>query len=304
MRTLVIRFSSLGDVVLAGAVTGPLAPVSFLTKAAWREVAGALPGVSEVLVWEDRPKLAGFERIVDLHNSPRSRMLTVLASGSVSRVRRHDLRRRLRVAFKQGEPPPTVVRRYAEAAGVPPAPPPWIRREVVAPRDRLLLCPGAAHATKRWPAARFAEVGRRWRGPVLVLGGPEDRALCSAIAEAIGPRAEPVAERGFSRTLAALAQARVALAGDTGLMHLAASAGVPVLALFGPTTSADGFWSWERPGGGHAMEIPLSCRPCSLHGGPICPVGDHLCLEGLEVDAVWSALLALVAEAEDGPWPT
>lgn len=300
-----IRFSSLGDVVLAGAVTGALAPVSFLTRAAWREVAAALPGVAEVLVWEERPKIRGFDRIIDLHASLRSRTLTALRSGRVARVARYDLRRRLRVAFKQGDPPPTVVERYAAAAGVHPAEPPWLAEGDGRPRDALLLCPGASQATKRWPSERFAEIGRRWIGPLFVLGGPEDRALTGEIAEAIGPRAEAVAERGFTRTLALLPRAQLALAGDTGLMHLGGAAGVPVLALFGPTTSADGFWCWEGPGRGKALEAPLGCRPCSLHGGSTCPIGDHLCMEQLDLETVWEALQNLVDEATGGAptWP-
>ena len=45
----------------------------------------------------------------------------------------------------------------------------------------------------------------------------------------------------------------------------------PVVGLFGPTTSADGFFSY----GGRAVELDLACRPCSRFGGPVCPVGDH-----------------------------
>lgn len=294
MSTLVIRFSSLGDVVLAGAVTGALAPVSLLTRRAWAEVAALLPGVSRVLVWEDRPDLRGFDRVVDLHASPRSRLVTATLRAPVSRVARHDLRRRLRVAFKVSDPPPLVIERYAAAAGVSPAPPPWIPLPV-APKDALALVPGAAHATKRWSPARFAELGRRWEGPVLVLGGPEEQPLTREVAQAIGPRAEAIAERGFQHTLGALARARLLVAGDTGLLHLGAAAGLPVLGLFGPTTSRDGFWCWD--GRGLALERPLSCRPCSRHGGPTCLIGDHLCLEEIAVDDAWAAVRALVDRA-------
>ncbi len=286
--TLVIRFSSLGDLVLAGAVTGGLAPVHLLTRAAFAEIARCLPGVERVLIWEEDPDLSSYARVVDLHRSPRSRAITLRIRGEVSAVKRWDLRRRLRVAFKVGAPPPTVIARYAEAAGVAVAPLPWIN--LPTPRDRtaLALAPGAAHATKRWSAESFAALGARWEGPVMVLGGPEDGALTRAVAERIGVRAVAIAERGFQRTLAALSESRALVAGDTGLLHLAGAAGVPVVGLFGPTTSLDGFWCWDAVG--EAVELPLSCRPCSLHGGPRCPIGDHACLASLTVDAVFAAL--------------
>ncbi len=292
--TLVIRFSSLGDVVLTGAVTGQLAPVALLTRAAWAPVAACLPGVSQVYTWEDvkggRQTLARrWARIVDLHASPRSRRLCAGLQGPVSRVDRWDLRRRTRVWFKAGAPPPLVIERYAAAAGVRPAQRPWLPGWQ--PTDTLALCPGAAHSTKRWPAERFAELGRRWQGPVAVLGGPGDSDLVAEIAAAIGPRARPIAERGFDQTLAALREAAAAVAGDTGLLHLATALGVPVVGLFGPTTSSDGFWDATT---GTVVEEALPCRPCSLHGGPACPIGDHLCMERLDVDRVESALRVLL----------
>lgn len=281
MNTLVIRLSSLGDVVLCGAVTGGLAPVSFLTRRAWAEVASALPGVEEVLIWEDlspeslrRP----WRQVVDLHASPRSRRLCLGIGAPVRRVRRYDLRRRLRVWAKAGAPPPPVVQRYAEAAGVPVAPRPWIPIE--GSHETLGLVPGAAHASKRWPLHFYAELGRRWRGPVLALGGPDEAAELSGLG------VEVLTERGFTRTMAALAGCRQVVGGDTGLLHLARAMGVPTLALLGPTTAADGFWI----DGGHVLELDLPCRPCSLHGGPTCPIGDHLCMRGIEVERVWQAI--------------
>lgn len=295
MSTLVIRLSSLGDVVLTGAVTAALGPVALLTRARYAPVAARLRGVERVLCLEEDPPLVGFERVVDLHASPRSRLLALRARAPSARVRRYDLRRRLRVALKVGAPPPRVIERYAEAAGVPPSPAPWIALPRLATPEALALAPGAAHPTKRWPAASFAALGRRWPGPVSVLGAQSERALVEAVAAQIGPRAEVVCERGFERTFEALGRAAALVGGDSGLLHLAGASGVPVIGLYGPTTSADGFWCWEARG--RALELPLSCRPCSLHGGPACPVGDHLCLGGLEVEAVWSALEALLERA-------
>ncbi len=292
--TLVVRLSSMGDVVLAGAVTGGLGGVVFLTRAAWVPLAARLPGVREVVAWEDvdadRVRLPQtWERIVDLHASPRSRRLCASLQGPVQRVERWDLRRRLRVWLKTGAPPPLVVERYARAAGVPVAPRPWI--EGWQGGDALVLCPGAAHATKRWPADRFVALGRRWGGPVRVLGGPGDRALVDHVVAGVGSVAQGVVERGFDRTIAALCEARAVVAGDTGLLHLAGALGVPVLGLFGPTTGTDGFWD---PACGVLVERPLPCRPCSLHGGATCPIGDHLCLRDITAEDAWRGLRVLL----------
>lgn len=298
--TLVIRLSSMGDVVLCGAVTGGLAPVTFLTRRAWAPLAAMLPGVEEVLVYEELaanpdPLARPWARVVDLHASPRSRRLALRLSAPTVRVQRYDLRRRLRVWLKAGAPPPRVVERYAAAAGVPAAPRPWLAGAQGGPA--LGLVPGAHHPTKRWPLERFVEVAAAWPGPVLALGGPGEERAVHALCEAIGPRAEAVTERGFDRTVQALRRCRVVVAGDTGLLHLAGALGVPVVGLFGPTTSQDGFWD---PACGQAVERELPCRPCSLHGGPTCPMGDHACLRELDAAAVVAAVRHL-AGPDGGP---
>jgi ADP-heptose:LPS heptosyltransferase len=283
VSTVVIRYSSLGDIVLTGAVTGALAPVTFITHPRYRELAALLPGVARVCAGDD-PLPRAADRIIDLHASLRSRRAALRIRGPVRRVRRHDLRRRARVHLKLGAPPPTVVARYAEAAGVTAATAPWLA--VSGPADALLLCPGSAWPTKAWSPRRFAALGARYPGPVLVLGGPAEAALVQGIAADIGPRAQAIAEAGFAATLTALGRGRVAVAGDSGLMHLCAAAGVPVVGLFGPTTAADGFWCHA----GEVVELPLPCRPCSRYGGPVCPIGDHLCMTGITTEAVWEAV--------------
>lgn len=280
--------SSLGDVVLAGAVTGALAPVSFLTKPAWTGVAARLDGVTRVLAHGRDPIPKTFTQVIDLQGSLASRRITAGVRAPTHRIQRHDLRRRLRVWFKVGAPPPLVVDRYAAAARVPVSPRPWI----ATPRtpdepDTLALIPGAAWATKRWPPTSWIALGRRWKGPVAVLGGPTDGALTQKIAQEISPEAAALAERGFTETLGTLARTAVAVGGDTGLLHLAAACGVPVVGLYGTTTATDGFWCHP----GLAVEVPLPCRPCSRHGRIRCPIGDHACMTRLHPDQVWDAVV-------------
>ncbi|MBN1334851.1 MAG: glycosyltransferase family 9 protein [Deltaproteobacteria bacterium] len=287
---VVVRFSSLGDVVLSGAVTGGLEPVTFVTRARYLEVAARLPGVARVVALKEGDSFAALaSRLpagvlrVDLHGSLRARLLGAWSGGSWRRIQQDACRRHLRVAFKTA-PGRTVVARYAAAAGVSAVPPPWIRSD--GPRDALLVAPGSRWAVKRWPPARFAAVAAAWEGPVVVLGGPGEEDLCAAVAGPVGPRAEVVADPGFSGVLAALGRGRAALGNDAGLAHLCAAAGIPTVVVFGATSAIDGFWEDRCL----SVEADLECRPCTRFGRGECPFGDHRCMDLLSVEAVSSAV--------------
>jgi len=263
-RTVLLRRSSLGDVVLLGSVTSAIeGHVTVVTAPAWIEVAERLRGVDAVVPWPTRP--AG--RVVDLQGSVRSLRLAPFAR----RIRKRSVRRRLRLWTGRGGRP-TVPEIYGEACGVRPKSAPWI--EVGGTRDALALIPGAAWKLKRAPIDILVEVGRDWSGPVVVLGGPGEEELVHGLAARIAG-ADAVCERGFSRTIDTLGRTRIAVSGDTGLMHLAGACGAAVVALFGPTHPDDGFFVYD----GSVIQRELDCRPCALHRIEHCRRGDYRCMD-------------------------
>lgn len=266
-RTILLRKGALGDVVLLGSVTAAIAgPVTVVTAPRYAPIARRLVGVDEVLPW-DAPLPAG--RVVDLQGGLRG----VWRAPFADRVHKHGLRRRLRLWTGLGAARPDVPRIYARAVGVDPARPPWIRGGPLG--DALALLPGASVPLKQWAVERFAEVGRAWGGQVIVFGGPGEAALVAAVVGGV-PGAEAVVDEGFDATLAALGRCRVAVANDSGPMHLAGALGLPVVALFGPTHPDDGFFVYP---GEVVQRGGLRCRPCALHRPERCRVGDRRCLD-------------------------
>jgi ADP-heptose:LPS heptosyltransferase len=124
------------------------------------------------------------------------------------------------------------------------------------------------------------------------VGGAADRSL----GEALVPLARNAAGvSSLQQTGALLAQARLVVSGDTGVMHMATGVGTPVVALFGPTVRQFGFFPYQ--GRAEVLERPLDCRPCSVMGGARCPMGHHRCLVDIQADDVVGAAqrLGLVA---------
>ena len=281
MSVTLIRLSSLGDVVLTGAVTAQLGNVQFITKRNYVEIAERISGVSSVFTPDCLPQS---NLTIDLQNSFLSRNLARQMRAPTRRVRRWDWTRRSRVWFKTA-PAPLVVQRYATAAGVEVHSGPWIDLPIA--DQGLAMFPFSQHRTKSWLPEKFVALGKRWRGTVWLIGSHEERAALDEMATLIGHSARVAAHNGFNKCLAALSQTHVAVGNDSGWLHIAAATGRPVVGIFGATTSQDGFWCHE----GAAIEKDLACRPCSRYGGQNCSNGSLACLKQITVEDVWQGLM-------------
>ena len=158
---------------------------------------------------------------------------------------------------------------------------------------RIAFGPGAAYGSaKCWPPERFAELGDRLiadcDADVVLFGTVSERETTERIAARM--RHSPLNFSGQT-TIGDLpslfAACSLFIGNDSGAMHVAAAAGLPVVAIFGPT-DPDGTapLSHNRV----LVRRTVSCSPCFLRHCPI----DHRCMERIEVDAVYAAaLLAL-----------
>ena len=327
LRILVVRFSSIGDVLLTTPLLRalhrrhPEAALAFATKRDMAPLVADHPALDHVFALEPHEPIGHFaDRIrqwkpdygLDLHGSLRSRALRALLSCRWSGYAKRKVRRALLVAAKIDlyRDAPPVAERYFEAA----------RRLDVQPDDRppefyfgtaarervdgwlagrgldgavAALAPGAAHATKRWPVAHWIALAERLRAAGLqpvVVGGPTDRGVAQQLM-AVAPSA--AGEFSLQETGALLARSKVVISGDTGVMHMATAVGTPVVALFGPTVRQFGFFPYH--GTGVVLERPLDCRPCSTMGSARCPMGHHRCLIDIAPADVAAAVERLVA---------
>jgi len=198
----------------------------------------------------------------------------------------------------------------AAAAGEPPPPvePPQLRLPpgaseaaeaalglTASGRPLLALCPGAEYGpAKRWPARHFALVARHWLavgGQVQLFGSPGDRPAAEALLAALGegPTVENLVGRTtLAQAAALLAKAKAVVANDSGLMHLAAALGRPVIALFGPSDPA---LTPPLAPDAQVLALDLPCRPCHARR---CPLVHHKCLEELSPRAVSERLAPIL----------
>lgn len=290
-RVLFIRFSSIGDLVLTApavaafraAVHGEV-EVHFLTKTAFAPVVAGFGALVDRVHAVDRsgseavPALqaVGFDHVIDLQANVRSRAVTrALGLMSTFVVDKRNVAKWALVKGWRREGVSPVVERYVGAfAGAffgTEVPAGWPELFSGAPLPAgfdggtpwSVVVLGAAHGGKAVDRAVLEAVIAATPGRVVLVGGEAERALGAALPGESWAGATSVAE-----SAALLRGARAVLAGDTGMMHLAAALGRPVVAVWGCTRPSLGMAAW-RPAPGSVNVLPVGrgdLRPCSKLG--------------------------------------
>ena len=156
-------------------------------------------------------------------------------------------------------------------------------------KPAIAFCPGAEYGpAKRWPEAHFAALARLLaaRGCVVwLIGSPKDHAVAETIAQAAaGACINLCGKTDIAEATDLLAASRLVVTNDSGLMHVAAAVGRPVIALYGssspqftPPLSADA----------RILTLDIACSPCFKRE---CPLGHFKCLNDLSPERVFAAI--------------
>lgn len=165
-----------------------------------------------------------------------------------------------------------------------------LSQEGIKPEACLVgLNPGAAYGpAKRWPADRFGTLAHllsdRLGATPIVLGASPDREVVERVLAQLRGRFISLAGKTtLSVAAAVIARCRTLVTNDSGLMHVGAALGVPVVAIFGPT---DPVLTGPVGSGHRVLRKPVACSPCQFR---ICPI-DHRCMEWVTAEEVYEAV--------------
>lgn len=310
-RILVIRFSSIGDVLLTApalvslraAIHGPC-EIHFLTKSTMRPVAEGFGALVDGIHTIDRAtsevtevlKAAEIDYIVDLHSNVRSRAIKRAIGCVAFTLKKENLAKWMLVRGWQKRPVAHIVERYIDAfrgafgANTPDA---WpaIFESAVLPSgfDRSagpweLIAVGAAHTGKQMPLKLMQSLilqaqanGHR----TVLIGGNGDAETGGILSKGFDDSVvDLVGKTSIGESAALIRAAERAYSGDTGMMHLAAAMGTPVTSIWGCTRPSLGMSPW-RPTDGSIAILPERrdpMRPCSKLGNHCRFNGESECM--------------------------
>ena len=113
-------------------------------------------------------------------------------------------------------------------------------------------------------------------------GGGEEQKTLESWAEKFGGSVSLAGKRyGFAVELALINYLDTMVTMDSSNMHLASIASVPTISIWGATHPYCGFKGWRQHNGG-IVQLPMTCRPCSVVGSKPCHRGDYLCLSAID----------------------
>lgn len=316
-KVLVIRLSSLGDIVLTSLAvrclkTQTKCEIHYLTKSAFKDLLAANPYVDKIWLLHSSIdelipslKAEGFDLILDLHNNLRSRLIRLrLWKVPVVTYHKGNLAKWLAVYFKIIRlPKDHIAIRYLNALkkyqiqddgqGLDyfiPEKDIVDLKTIAVPSPYIALVIGAAHFTKRIPLAKLqvltAGLVTRW--PVVIIGGKaeEDEGKLLAADRVFNT----CGRYSINQSASLLAQSFVVIAPDTGMMHIAAALKKPIRSVWGSTLAEFGFWPYygaHSPDLNQSFEVPgLPCRPCARFGKDHCPKGHFDCMQHQDMNSI------------------
>ncbi|MFZ1333594.1 MAG: glycosyltransferase family 9 protein [Flavobacteriales bacterium] len=312
MKILVLRFSSIGDIVLTSPVLRCLkqqlsdAEIHFATKSAFADLVRYNPNITSVHELNEdinalitALKKEKFDVVIDLHNNLRTSRIKRALGVPAHSFPKLNVEKWILVNLKRDRMPKIhIVDRYLSAVASLGVKNDGQGLDLFIPEERAVplndipashqkgytaLAIGAAHVTKRLPEHRWIELVRSIKGPLVLIGGADDARIARGIANEVGGRAWDVTGKyDILGSASLIKQARSVIAHDSGAMHIACAYRKNVVSIWGNTVPAFGMGPYipTDPERAHISEVlGLPCRPCSKIGYNDCPKGHFRCME-------------------------
>lgn len=310
-KILIIRFSSIGDIVLTTPLIRclrkqfPEAQIDYLCKKEYLPVLQGNPYISQCISIHNKVsevisqlKNEHYDFVVDLHKNYRSALLTSQLRRPSGTFNKLNIKKWLLVNFRIHQlPEEHIVDRYFRAVQkldvlndmngldyfIPDAD--EIDKMDLPPAHRngyIGFAIGGMHKTKMLPIEKVISVCKHINKALILLGGKEDHASGVKIQMAVGDKIfNACGLYNINQSASLIRQAEKVISNDTGLMHIAAAFNKHIVSIWGSTVPEFGMYPYmpQSPGRSNIIEVKnLSCRPCSKIGFAKCPKKHFKCM--------------------------
>ncbi len=320
MKILVVRFSSIGDIVLTSSVLRclkqqiPHSTIHYFTKSIFTDLVYHNPNIDKVFGltenWEEviqQLKQENYDYVIDLHHNLRTKRLKIALKVPAFSFPKRNIKKFLFTKFKLNllSRREHVVDRYFDAVKKLGVSNDFLPNEIfidvsnqisltnyeLAPNQYIAVSVGAQFATKKMPLEIISKILNNIHFPIVLLGDKNDQKEANQIIANCNQKQiiSLCGQLNLLQSAFVISKAKVALCHDTGLMHIAACFDIPIITVWGNTTPDFGMSSYTPINPNQAVNFEvenISCRPCSKIGYQKCPKKHFKCMNQQNTDAI------------------
>lgn len=314
MKILIIRFSSIGDIILTTPVVRCLkkqlngVELHYATKKSFSYLLEHNPYIDKIHILENsiwtlakELKNEKYDLIIDLHHNIRTLFIKTYLGVQAYSFNKLNWEKWLYVNLKINSLPPVhIVDRYLDTVrslgitndqqGLDYFIPykdivelDWL--PTTHQKSYIAYAIGGQHETKKLPVNRMIELCEKINYPIVLLGGKEDFNNARLIEQAVGKDLiyNACGKYNFNQSASLIEQSKLVFSHDTGLMHVAAAFKKKVYSIWGNTVTAFGMYPYQTT---YVIleNRQLACRPCSKIGHNKCPQGHFKCMNELPLN--------------------
>ncbi|NLB25915.1 MAG: glycosyltransferase family 9 protein [Bacteroidales bacterium] len=311
LKFLVIRFSSIGDIVLTSPLVRCLkqqvegAEIYFLTKKEYFPVLKSNPYIFKVYEYPGTPGKfishvadTQFDYIIDLQNNRLSKIIKLRLKLPAFTVNKLNILKFIYTRLKINLLPQLhIVDRYMDTVSLFDVENDLKGLDFFICGDRECKLPpacndgyiafviGGTYFTKKLPAEKVAAICRSIDFPVVLIGGNREREAGEIImAGSKGNVFNYVGKGTINESAILVRDARLVLTNDTGFMHIAAAFKKKILSFWGNTVPQFGMYPYMADPVSTMVEVNnLKCRPCSKLGYQKCPRRHFRCMNDIDL---------------------
>lgn len=313
-KFLILRFSSIGDIVLTTPVVRCLkqqytgAEIHYATKKQYKGILENNPYIDKLHLLENSDKQLikqlkeeSFDYVIDLHNNLRTFRIKLHLGVKSYSFNKLNFEKWLLVNFKINKlPEKHIVDRYLETLEafeiindnkgldyfIPEKDIVEIKTLDLEPKNYISFAIGGQHNTKKLPTEKIIEICQNQTQKVVLLGGKEDEKAGSEIQEKLGNRViNACGKYNLNQSASIVVQGNLLITHDTGLMHIGAAFKQKIVSIWGNTVPEFGMYPYETDY--KIIENKnLACRPCSKIGYKKCPKGHFKCMTDLDISEI------------------
>lgn len=329
-KILVIRFSSIGDIILASPVFRcvkkqlPDTELHFVTKKSFQLVTASNPYIDrffylnkDLTALIEELKKEDYDYVIDLHKNFRSYKIKKALKKKSFTIRKLSVEKFLLTKLNIDLMPDIHITQRSLDTVAPLGveddglgldyfiPEKDIVKETELPHSHLAgfvaLVIGASYNTKKLPVHKLQELCSKLEYPVILLGGEEDRLAGEAIASVDDIKVYNACGKfNLNESADLVRQAKLVISHDTGLQYMACAFKKPLLAIWGATSPdldvepyyGSRFMDQQTQPIYENISLGLSCQPCSKYGTAKCPLEHFNCMEKQDIDAIVGRAMA------------